>query len=178
MSGIEISAATASYIAAASAAASAVVGTVGAISTGISQNQAAKYNAQVAQNNADAATQAANFETEAERRRQMRLFGAQRAAYGKAGVTMEGTPLDVVGDTAAEGELDALAILYQGQLGYNRGQSEASLQRYAGRSALTSGYIGAGSSILKGAGAARGLLAGGEGTVRRLPGEGWGDPGS
>jgi len=145
-------------IAAAAAVASAVVGTVGAISTGISQGRAARYNAQVAENNAQAARQAAAFEADAERRRQIRLFGAQRAAYGKAGVTMEGTPLDVVGDTAAEAELDLLAIRYQGELGYNRGQSEASLQRYAGRSARMSSYYDAGSSILKGVSAGRGLL--------------------
>ncbi|MCD6149205.1 hypothetical protein J7J13_00265 [bacterium] len=80
------------------------------------QSQAAwnKYNAQVAKRNAKAAKAVAEAEAARKRRETQRLLGRQRAVYGKAGVTFEGSPLLVMEDTAAEGELDELLIKYRG----------------------------------------------------------------
>ena len=44
------------------------------------------------------------------------LHGAQLASYAKAGVALEGTPLDVLAETARRVELDALMVKYRGQV--------------------------------------------------------------
>jgi len=41
-----------------------------------------------------------------------RILGSQRAGYAASGVTMEGSPLNVAMDTATQGEIDRLAIVY------------------------------------------------------------------
>jgi len=41
-----------------------------------------------------------------------RILGSQRSGYGGSGVTMEGTPTNVAADTATQGEIDRLAIVY------------------------------------------------------------------
>lgn len=69
---------------------------------------------QQAQKNEKQAEQVAKFEENAQRDRARRLMAAQRVGYAKAGVTLQGSPLDVIEDTAASAELDALAIRYGG----------------------------------------------------------------
>ena len=59
--------------------------------------------------------------------------------YLASGVTLEGTPLDVLEETAAEIEVDALNIRRTGQLEYQAGQAEATIERGLGQSALLKG---------------------------------------
>lgn len=81
-------------------------------------NQAAEYNARIAENNALIAGMQATEARKrgeiaaAEKRREVsHLIGAQRAAFGGSGALVDvGSPLDVITTTAAEGELDAMTI--------------------------------------------------------------------
>jgi len=79
-----------------------------------------------------------------------RLKAKQRALYGAAGVTFEGSPLEVMEETASELEFDALMIrrggqtraqaaLYGGKVESQRYTAEAALSRFMGRSALLRG---------------------------------------
>lgn len=105
------------------------------------ESQAAlrEYNAQLAEREAVEAQEAAAYEEQKFRKGGERLKARQRARYAKAGVTFEGTPLDVMEQTASELEMDALMIRRGGQVGARRLTAEAQLQRFAGRSALLRG---------------------------------------
>lgn len=102
-----------------------VIGTVGTIATvagafgqSDSTAAAAKYQAQVARNNQIIAGQQAQdaiargqVAEQAQRRQVGSVLGAERAGYGASGVSLSsGSPLDIQGDTAQLGELDALTL--------------------------------------------------------------------
>lgn len=104
--------------------AAAAISAVGTISQ--AQAQAANLerqaglneaNAAIARNNAIAAVQAA--EAEADRVDRLRKVAMSRAtaAYGGSGVEInDGTPLEVLGDAAAEFELDRLFEIHKGKV--------------------------------------------------------------
>lgn len=97
------------------------------------------YNAQIAEREAGETQAAAAYEESKLRKGGERLKARQKVLYAKAGVTPEGSPLDVMEQTAAELEMDALMIRRGGQLGYQRYTAEAGLERMVGRSALLRG---------------------------------------
>jgi len=131
-------------------AAGTAVSAVSAIQAGRSQEKMAEYNAAVSERDALAARQKAGFDEAAHRRRTRKFLGKQRALYGKSGVTFEGSPLLVMEETAAEAELDALAIRYGGEIEAGRHLSLAELERARGKQAKRAGYLGAGTSLLTG----------------------------
>ena len=106
---------------------------------------------EVADRDAQAATQKAAYDEKIHRDRVRRLISTQRALFGKSGVDTAGSPLLVLEETAGKGELDALAIRYGGEIESERAKSRASLSKTTGRAALTSSFIGAGSTLLTGA---------------------------
>lgn len=123
---------------------------VGAIQQGQAAKAAANYNAQVADNNAAMARAQA-----AENARRQRIMGAKalgsiRAGYGASGVTLEGSPLDVLEESAMNAELDALSIEHAGLVKSLGFQNEAALDRFGGRNAARAGYMGAASALLGG----------------------------
>ena len=158
MSGVELFTIgqTAITLADAAAVTSAVIGAGGALAQGQAQSQAASYNARIAENSAANARAAAAVEAERERRRAFQITGAQSAAYAKGGVTASGSALDVIGDTAAQAEYDALLVTYGGEMKAANAQGEAGAQRFMGDAATRSSYFSAGSSILTGASRLRG----------------------
>lgn len=90
----------------------------------------------------------ANIERETKRK-----VGTQRAAYGALGITLEGSPQDVIADTASEGALQrALKNFASIQQQENYSVQSASFQREAGqlRQGATQARANA-TSILKGA---------------------------
>jgi hypothetical protein len=122
-----------------------------------SQAAAADYNASIAQQQAASIRTAGNLEIERKRREGQRLLGRQEALYNKAGVTMEGTPLDVMAETAADLEFDELIRKYNIEIGASRAESEARQYRFMGErsrglagSAIMGGALKAGTSLLTG----------------------------
>lgn len=140
-----------STIIAAAAIASAVVAAGGAVYSADATRKTANYNADVGEQNALAEADRAKQEELAHRESVRRIISSQRALYGKSGLSMEGSPLLVMEDTAEQGELDSLAIRYGGDVAAARERSGANLSRMQGRQAMTSGYINAGSTLLAGA---------------------------
>lgn len=114
------------------------VGALGAIKAGQAENSAAQFNA-------DAARQEAASREAAQRAQAQRQLGAIRAGVSKSGATMEGTPLAVLSESAANAEIDALNTRYSGQ-------RETALYESRGRNAKTAGYMRAGTSLLSSAG--------------------------
>ena len=71
--------------------------------------------------------------------------GTQRALYAKSGVSLEGTPTDVMA-------ADIAAIRKKGSYAASRLESQAYIEQTKGRQAQEAGYWGAGSTVLTGFG--------------------------
>jgi septal ring-binding cell division protein DamX len=140
-------------------AAAAVVSAIGTAVSADAQRRAANTNADIQMEAAKAARQKAGYDEQRHRESIQKLLSAQRALYGKSGLEMSGSPLLVMEDTAGEGELDALAIRYGGDVAAARARSGANLSRMQARDVQTAGYFQAGSTLLSGAGSAFGSKA-------------------
>ena len=111
---------------------------VGAIQGGKAEGAAADFNARSAQMEAQS-------RENAQRAQAQRQLGMIRANVSKAGATMEGTPLAVLSESAANAEIDALNTRYSGQ-------RESALYSVRGQNARIAGYLRAGTSLLSSAG--------------------------
>ena len=88
------------------------------------------------------------------------LKGRQKSALAASGVEIgDGSALDILGDTAALGELDALTIrsnaereAYEQKVNASNLAANASMKRMGADNAIIAGRIGARTSLLSGAG--------------------------
>lgn len=119
-------------------AAGAVMGAAGQQQAAAAQSQAAEYNAKMTQMQGQAEVERIQRESA---REQARL----RSAIGKSGVTTAGTPLMVMAESEAAAELDVLNTRWSTD-------RQVDLYKMQSKSAKTAGSIGAGSSLLSGAG--------------------------
>lgn len=124
----------------------------GALVQGFQQAGVARFNAKVAGQNAVIAQQQASADEDTIRRRQEKLRGSQIAAFGASGVTLEGSPLDIIGQDELEMEREALMARYGGTIGARRFGIDETEQRYRASNAEMGGYIGAGTALLTTAG--------------------------
>lgn len=144
---------------------SSVLGAVGAMQEAGAKAAAAEtnaniadYNKQVADRNRVATLDAANQEIEAKKRESNRALGSIRAAYGASGLSLGGSPLDVLEDTATEYSLDIAKIRYKGEvkaIGYKDEATnfamKAQLARMEASSARAAGPISAIGKLFGGA---------------------------
>jgi len=146
--------------------ASTAMSVAGSIQQGQAQAAQAKYNAAVARNNQVIAQQNAQdaldrgaAEEQQQRKKTQMLIGQQRASLASQGADLSsGSALDLVGDIAGTGELDALTIRRNAMLearqyqvqGMNY-QADSQLQRMAASNAKTASYFDATTSLLNGA---------------------------
>ena len=113
-------------------------GIAGVIGAGKAEGAAADFNAESAQREAQS-------RENAQRAQAQRQLASIRAGVSKSGATMEGTPLAVLSESAANAEIDALNTRYSGQ-------RESALYSARGQNARTAGYMRAGTSLLSSAG--------------------------
>lgn len=135
------------------------MGAYAAISGGQAAKKAADYNAAVYEQQANLSQAAAESEAADRRRRARYLLGTQLAATGASNLQLEGSPLLAMVDSGVQEDLEARRIRYKGYLqsvGYG---SQAALSRYEGRQAAAAGYIGAGTSLLRGVSTIAGTYA-------------------
>ncbi|SRR6266576_4449028 len=133
-----------------SAAASAGAGAYSAVATSNAQHDAAKFNAAVAQNNATAASQQAEFAAEQIRTKNRRIIAAGRANLAASGVTESGSATDLLMDSSIQGELNAASAIYTGRVTSGAQSAQSQLEESRASWARTAGAIGVGSSILGG----------------------------
>ena len=172
---ISISAAVANAmlaVGAAAAIASTALGTVSSIQQGKQQQAMYNYQAKVAQENAEIAKKNADTERQTgieearlQRMKTLQAVGAQQTAMAANGMDVtQGTSLDIIEDTAAMGELDALqiqtnyerkALAYEQQAGNYTNQ--ANMDAISGRNAYTAGKINAVATGLNGISKAAGV---------------------
>lgn len=136
---------------------------ISSIGQGAAQAQAARYNADVASNqamwsdyNAKVATQNAAENARQLREQRYRQIGTQRATMGASGVALTGSPLDVLTDSIANTEADAARLIYGGEAEATglRNQAagaraQASFASGQAGQATTAGYLGAGTADRK-----------------------------
>lgn len=127
-----------------------VMSVVGALKQGQAQSDAMNFNAQMAGQNATVARQQAAADEARQRRENLLRAGNLRAGYGASGVTLDGSPLDVLEMAATTGELDAQNIRYKGSLRAIGYENSAALDTAGASNALTSSYYRAGSELLSG----------------------------
>lgn len=89
-----------------------------------------EYNARTAENEALRAENEAREKARRIRLDNQRLFAAQRARYGAAGVTSEGSPLQVMADSAASGEVAVGDAMYDGDARRQGLLAQAQIERY------------------------------------------------
>jgi hypothetical protein len=132
--------------------AGSVMSAVGALQQGQAAKSAADYNSTIAtQNSAIARQNAADKARQADRETYLRL-GSIRANQGASGGNSgEGSVLDVIGDVAAQSELERQQIIYQGELQARGYQNEATLDTFSGETQQKASYWKAGSELLSGA---------------------------
>lgn len=139
----------------------------GAYQQGQAQEAQYKYQSAVASNNRIIAEQNAKdalargkVEADTHRRKVSQFIGSQRAGFGGSGVVVDsGSPLDIVADSVALGELDTQTILSNAERearayrvqGSNFGAEAGLLDSSAG-SARRAGTINTGTTILGGGG--------------------------
>lgn len=109
------------------------------------RSRARLFAAQAAQRRAKAEADAGDF-----RKRQSRLLAKQRAGTAASGVSFEGTPILVGGDTAQEAELQAQKILVAGLTDAIGLDTSAAFERSGASDAEAAGFINAGSTLLTG----------------------------
>lgn len=133
------------------AAASTVMTVAGQMQQGETARKTAEYQAAVAENNAIAARQQAEFDERQQREKALRLMATQRARASKGGVLAEqGSPLFINLDMGEKAEIDALNIRRSGEVRATDYRSQAELGRFRGAAEERQSYLRAGSSLLDG----------------------------
>lgn len=136
-----------------------VASTAGAVVASQRAAKAEEYNAKVAEVQGTQAQMAAAAEAEDRRRRARYLLGTRLAEAGAGNVALEGSPLLTMVDEGVQEDLEARRILYKGYLEASGMRSASALARYQADSTRTAGYIGAGTSLLRGASSVAGQKA-------------------
>jgi hypothetical protein len=121
----------------------------------VRQGQVAKaagdYNAKIGEQNAQLSRQEADMQVKQQERENYLRMGAIRAAQGKnGGAAGEGSVLDILADSAAQGELEKQMISYRGELKARGYTNSAALDRFAGDQARQGSYMKAGAELLGG----------------------------
>ncbi|WP_334151657.1 virion core protein, T7 gp14 family [Hyphomicrobium sp.] len=144
---------------------STLIGAAGQVQQAQATAKANRYNAQVqkmnatiADNRAKDAIERGKLEEQRKRQEVARLQGAQTAAMAANGVDLSfGSPLDVLVDTAALGEIDALTIrtnayreAYEHKVDAANKRAGAQLSSMSADAAKTGGYLSAAGTILGG----------------------------
>lgn len=118
------------------------------------QSDAYKRQAEVDAQNAEIAKQQGQAAQVQQQQRTAILAGAARASYGASGVSIEGSPLDVLANGAMSAEQDRQNIDYRTKLKMAGYTNDANLNDASASNALMSGYGKAGSALLQGAASA------------------------
>lgn len=170
-------------------ATTAVAGTIAGTTTGIisgiqnqrqqeanaeAQQEMANYNAQLEQREADSVLKETEAADQRQRDEQARFRAAQRALYGKSGAAMTaGSPLAVLGETAATHQIESSDLRRQGAAEYNRHMAQKQNLIFQGNVAKksvnrNSMYLGIGSSLASGIGSLGSTLIAGAGAYDKL----------
>lgn len=135
---------------AAIAIAGAAMQAYGAIQQGNAAKASADFQSEQLRQQAERDRQIANQQSQDFARNEERRRATLRANVAGSGVTLEGTPLAVLGDMAQEAEFQQLRIRAGGETQATRAENQATISRFEGRQAQRVGFTRAGASLLTG----------------------------
>ena len=136
---------------------SAAVSAYGAYQQGETAKKSAKYQSQIAQRNADIARRNAALQgIQQDRLNRLRLGTIRAAAGASGGVSDQGSVLELVADSAIQGELKRQDIIRAGEIKAAGLEAGSALTLFEGEAASTAGKVGAASALLGGASSAAG----------------------
>lgn len=115
------------------------------------QAKMSRYNAKIAEQNAAAAQRQAEVDAARQEGQIQRQLAKRRTAIASGGVSIDGSPLDLLEDLAMEGQLDVLGIRQRGLADARQFSIAASRSRFGSRAAIQEGLLGAGRQIVSGA---------------------------
>lgn len=128
---------------------STAISALGAIRQGQATANALNFNAAMADKNAKIAEGQGIAAGESQQRDAARRIGAATAAYGASGVQLsDGSPMDVLGESARLATLDNLTLKYNYKLKGMGLAAEASLDRANASNSRTASYFNAAGSML------------------------------
>lgn len=120
------------------------ISAIGSAVSGFAQISQGRRQQEIYEENAEIARQKATYEEDKSRAKFKKLRGIQRSLYGKAGVDLtSGSPLLIMSESAAEGELEAEMIRWGGE-------TEAQQLKRYGKEARRAGMIAGTSTFLTG----------------------------
>jgi len=129
-------------------AASGLFSAYGQYQQGKYQEQVGKNNAIVQNRMAENAVQRGQQEEQRHRMRVAQMKSDQRAAFGASGRDISGSALDIIGDTAQMGELDAMTLRSNAETEAYGHKVAAVNSRAEGKLARQKGKFAAGSTLL------------------------------
>ena len=131
---------------------SAAAAAGGTAYSAVQQNDAAEYNAKVAQRQAAWEQMRAKAQADRQAERDQRLLATQRAHIAATGLDpSDATPLQLLTETAAQANVDYRNILLGGEMKANSLRTQADMYRTQGQNALIGGALGATSALASGA---------------------------
>lgn len=129
---------------------STVLSAGGSIYGGMQASQSAKEEAALQRQQGDLAAAEASRNATDEAYNQTQNVTRQKMAFLANGVTLEGSPLEVLAETKNQGQRSVNAILQQGAAQKNLSYQSAQVTQNKGRAALISGVLQAGSTTASG----------------------------
>ena len=138
-------------IAAVSIIAATAIGVTSSVMQSNQQKAMANYQRQVNEQNAKASREAAQAKIENQRRQAKFTYGTQLARLGGMGALAEGSPLDIMVQSAGQQEYDNMVTEYEGEVQSIQFQQQAALNKYESDIASYNLGLNVTSQIAKGA---------------------------
>lgn len=129
-------------------AAAGAVQAVGAIRSANAQADAQENNARLADSEAAQTREQAAEQERRYRALAQKRLGSIRALYGASGLTMDGSPTDVLQESMANAEMEALDYRKAGENRAKSLESEANSSRKSAKQTRTAGYVSAAAGLL------------------------------
>lgn len=145
------------------ALASTALGVTSSVIQTNQQKAVANYQRQVNEQNAKASRDAAQAKIENQRRAAKFTYGTQLARLGGMGALAEGSPLDIMGQSAGQQEYDNMVTEYEGEVQAIQFQQQAALNKYEHDVAEYNLGLNITSQVVKGASKVGNSLLGGAG---------------
>lgn len=136
----------------------ALLSAKGQLDAGAAAQKAADAEASLLERNADKVEDMGDYAAFRHGMKVKKVLGAGRAAYASSGVTMSGSAMDVMRESAVEGERDRLTIIYNAETKAETMRGQAAVARYSGKSAREASKYAAAGSLFSGIGQTAGLL--------------------
>ncbi len=144
------------------AIAGTALNTYGQIEAGQMQAKVASQNADMSEANAHQVDLATTDKLDQMARHTSITLGKQRASYAKSGVTLEGSPLEILTETQTLADRDAYRVATEGTYAADSLRFTAAQERQKATYAKRSSFITAGSTLLSGLGSTALAAKGGQ----------------